>query len=61
MDKVLVGDEMFVSKLKGIVQRLGDVREVGAKRKFCDDVGQIHQVVVNMLMTGVAMSKSCDV
>ena len=94
MEEVLVGDEIwirisiaagnicgeltFVSELKGIVQRLGDVREVGTKRKFCDDVRQIHHcrtgqqtampnigmrltVVVNMLVTGVTMPKSCDV
>jgi len=36
--KVLVGDERFTSELKGIVQRLGNVREVWAKGKFCDYV-----------------------
>ena len=31
-----------MSKLKGIVQWLGDVREVWAKGKFCDYVRQVH-------------------
>jgi len=60
MKEILVSDEMFVSKLEGIVQWLGDVREVWAKGKFRDYVGQIHQVMVNMLVASVAMPKSCD-
>jgi len=31
-----------MSKLKGVVQRLGDVREVWTKGKFCDYVRKIH-------------------
>ena len=31
-----------MSKLKRIVQRLGNVREVWTKGKFCDYVRQIH-------------------
>lgn len=75
---ILCCELTFVSKLKGIVERLGDVWKVGAKRKFCDDVRQVHHcrtgqqpalphtemkltVVVDMLMTGVAMPKGCDV
>jgi len=36
--KVLVGDERFMGKLKGIVQWLCDVRKIWAKGKFCDYV-----------------------
>jgi len=38
LKKVLIGDESFMGKLKRIVQRLGNVWEVGAKGKFCDNV-----------------------
>ena len=31
-----------MSKLKGIIQRLSDVREVWTEGKFCDHVRQIH-------------------
>ena len=32
----------FMSKLEGVIQRLGDVREVWAKGKFCNYVRKIH-------------------
>jgi len=38
LKKVLVGNERFIGELEGIVQWLGNVREVGAKRKLCYNV-----------------------
>lgn len=38
VQEVLVRDEVFVGRLKGIVERLNDVGEMGTEREFGDDV-----------------------
>lgn len=55
MKEVLVRDKGIVCDFKRVVQGLCHIWEVGTEGKFTDDMRKIHELVIYMLMTSVAV------
>jgi len=50
-----------MGNLEGIIKGLGNLWEMFPKGKFGDDVRKVHEVVVDMEVTIVAMADGSDV
>lgn len=50
----------FIRGFEGVIEGLDNVREMRAEGEFCNDVREIHLIVVNMFIARIAMSECGD-
>jgi len=58
---VLICNKVIMCNFERVVEGLGDLWEMFAEGKFSDDMGKVHEVVVYMDVTAVAMAKGSNV